>query len=79
MGLPGRKSRRVALQAIGSGGVAEPVLPAAAEPLDLVLDRGVGDAELLGNLAVAGAGEDAPEERGQQPGASEPVAGRERL
>jgi hypothetical protein len=51
----------------------------APEPLDLVLDGGVGDAEFLRDLAVGGAGEDPKEERAQESGLLEPVAGGEGL
>jgi hypothetical protein len=49
------------------------------EPLDLVLDGGVGDVEFLSDLAVGGAGENPKEEGAEEPGVPEPIAGREGL
>jgi hypothetical protein len=46
----------------------------APEPLDLVPDAGVGDAEFLRDLAVGGASQDPKEERVQESGPLEPVA-----
>jgi hypothetical protein len=45
----------------------------AAEASHLTQDRGGGHAELTGDLAVAGAGEHPPEERGEQLGTLQPV------
>jgi hypothetical protein len=51
----------------------------AAEPLRLALKCAGGHVEFAGDLAQARAGEQAREERAQQVGALEPVAGREGL
>ena len=43
------------------------------EPLGLVLDGGVGGIELAGDLAIAGATDEAPEEGPQKLGTPQPV------
>ena len=61
---------------------AEPLVEeqaVASESLDLTLDGGVGDAELLGDLAQAAAAADAEEELAVQVGPFEPVVGGEAL
>jgi len=51
----------------------------APQALDLVLDRGVGHPELLGDLAQSAAAPDPEEEGAQQVGTAQPVGGGEGL
>jgi hypothetical protein len=51
----------------------------AAEAVGKALDGGVGDAELAGDLAVAGAGDFGAEDGIEEVGAAEPVGGGEGL
>ncbi|MEZ4279673.1 MAG: hypothetical protein R3F21_08700 [Myxococcota bacterium] len=51
----------------------------AAEAVDEALDGGVDDAELAGDLAVAGAGHLGAEDGLEQVGSAEPVGGGEGL
>ena len=51
----------------------------SSQARDLALDGGVGDAELVGDLAESAAGAGAEEERAEEIRAAEPVGGREGL
>jgi hypothetical protein len=51
----------------------------SAEPLCLVLDRAVGDAELAADLSQAGAADEAMKEGFEQIRVSQPVVGGEGL
>jgi hypothetical protein len=51
----------------------------ATQPLAQALDRAVRDPELVGDLAEGGAGEQAMEDRLEEPGMAEPVGASEGL